>query len=182
MRNAIGYLVAGLAGAALGVATVRFYSSVQLRPAIATSQATPDENRHPELDYSRVIYRTTGPWPSHGNTLADRLATHGITEQTVERIRIRDFESLLDEGIDITPDDFNWDSYLATAEPYKYWTSSGYRYADLYLAGQLQPAATLCVNGTDATHVKGIPGLEESYMCHGLNSFILRKLGKKPRE
>ena len=57
---------------------------------------------------------------SHGNTLGDRLATHGMTEESVERIRIRDFESLPDEGIDLTPETSSaWGSHPdVQLEPY----------------------------------------------------------------
>ncbi len=66
-----------------------------------------------------------------------------------------------------------WNRMFETAEPYHYWVPSGNRTIEIYVRDKREVAATLHVNETDATR---LDGHDDSYMCHGLEDLVLRRL------
>jgi len=105
--------------------------------------------------------------PRHTLTLAAVLQERGISPEKITHFRFVGDESSLTSGslaVD-TNVSWMWDRLIATAEPYNYWVSSGYRRVEIHTRGQEQPAAVLFVNETDATHLEGDT---QRFMCHGL--------------
>lgn len=120
-----------------------------------------------------------GFWVSHApqrpKTLATALQARGVSSDAITHFRFVGDESSLTTGrvaVD-TNVSWIWDGMIATAEPYSYWLPSGYRRVEIFTRGQLQPAAVLYVNETDATHIEGD---SQRYMCHGLEDLALHSL------
>jgi hypothetical protein len=130
--------------------------------------------------YGRAEYhwpKDGWPWP-RGITLAKALRERGILPENITHLRFIGDECSYTAGKVALMTDTNdikwiWDRMIETAEPYVFWESSGYRRVEIYIHGSKQPAAMLCVNATDATHIAGD---YRRFMCHGLEELAMRLL------
>ena len=113
--------------------------------------------------------------PRRTLTLAAVLQKRGISPEMITHFRFVGDESSYTSGRVAVDTDvaWIWDRMIATAEPYGYWVSSGYRRVEIHTRGQQQPAAVLFVNETDATHLEGDT---RRFMCHGLEDLAVHLL------
>lgn len=124
-----------------------------------------------------VEYRSVGQFPTHGVTMAGALKALGITLEKIDHVKLVGDEGSMTAGFarEMKIDDGFWDRYFETAEPYKYWTSSGNRRLEIYLKGESKPKTTIHINETDRCGAEGDPR-KLTYMCHGLHRWFMANL------
>lgn len=128
-------------------------------------------------DTMTISYKSIGPYPTHGLTMAGALNSLGITLDKIDYIQLVGDESSMTTGLSrkMQIDEFFWDRYFETAEPYKFWYSSGARRLEIYLKGESQPKTTIFINESDSCSAKGDPN-ELTYMCYGLHRWFTENL------
>jgi hypothetical protein len=144
-------------------------------PAVAEEEA--------KKDVMTVEYRSVGQYPTHGVTMASALKALGITLDKIEYLKLVGDESSMTTGLSraVKIDEWFWDRYFETAEPYKYWVSSGNRRLEVYLKGESTPKTTIYINETDSCTADGDPR-DLRYMCHGLHRWFMSNLDSKPNK
>ena len=101
----------------------------------------------------------------------------GVSLDKIDYLKLVGDESSMTTGLSrkFEIDEWFWDRYFETAEPYKYWVSSGNRRLEIYLKGESKPKTTIYINETDSCTVDGDPR-ELRYMCHGLERWFMATL------
>lgn len=134
-------------------------------------------------DVMSVEYRSIGQFPTHGVTMAGALKAIGISLDKIDYLKLVGDESSMTTGLSnkMAIDEWFWDQYFETAEPYKYWTASGNRRLEIYLKGESKPKTTIYINETDGCTAKGDPR-ELRYMCHGLHRWFMANLDPKTKK
>ena len=115
--------------------------------------------------------------------MAGALTALGVELEKIDYLKLVGDESSMTTGMSrkFKIDDWFWDRYFETAEPYKYWRSSGNRRLEIYLKGETKPRTTIYINETDGCTAEGDPrGLR--YMCHGLHRWFTRTLSSENAE
>lgn len=115
--------------------------------------------------------------------MAGALKALGVTLDKIAYLKLVGDESSMTTGLTrkVKIDDLFWDRYFETAEPYKYWLSSGNRRLEVYLHGESKPRTTIFINETDSCSVAGDPR-ELRYMCRGLERWFMATLDPKPNK
>lgn len=141
------------------------------------SAAFAEDDDDQKKDVMKVEYHTISQYPTHGVTMAGALKALGISLEKIDYLKLVGDESSrtvgLERKIPITQD--FWLNYFETAEPYKYWISSGSRRLEIYLKGEPKPKTTIFINETDSCSAEGAPR-ELSYMCRGLHDWFMANL------
>ena len=134
-------------------------------------------------DTMTVEYWSVGQYPTHGVTMAGALKALGVSLDKIDYLKLVGDESSGTTGLTkkFEIDEWFWDQYFETAEPYKYWTSSGNRRLEIYLKGESKPKTTIYINETDGCTADGDPR-KLRYMCHGLHEWFLAYLDPKPKK
>ena len=134
-------------------------------------------------DVMTFEYNSITQLPTHGVTMAGALTALGVELEKIDYLKLVGDESSMTTGMSrkFKIDDWFWDRYFETAEPYKYWRSSGNRRLEIYLKGETKPRTTIYINETDGCTAEGDPrGLR--YMCHGLHRWFTRTLSSENAE
>jgi hypothetical protein len=136
-----------------------------------------DAENDAKKDTMIVEYRTVGEFPTHGVTMAGALNALGITFEKIDHLKLVGDESSGTIGLDreINIDEWFWDRYFETAEPYKYSVPSGNRRLEVYLKGEAKPKTTIYINETDRCGAEGDPR-KLTYMCHGLHRWFMANI------
>jgi hypothetical protein len=134
-------------------------------------------------DEMKIEYRSIGPFPTHGVTMAGALKALGVSLDKIDYLKLVGDESSMTTGLTrkMDIDDWFWDRYFETAEPYKYWRASCNRRLEIYLKGESKPKTTIYINETDGCTADGDPR-ELRYMCHGLHRWFMANLNPKPKK
>lgn len=142
---------------------------------LAANAAWSDEDE--KKDTMTVDYRSVGQFPTHGVTMAGALKALGVTFEKIDHVKLIGDESSMTTGLsrEIKIDEWFWERYFETAEPYKYWVSSGNRRLEVYLKGESKPKTTIYINETDSCGAEGDPR-KLTYMCHGLHRWFMANL------
>lgn len=137
----------------------------------------------PKKDSMTVEYQSVGPFPTHGVTMAGALKALGVSLNKIDYLKLVGDESSMTTGLSkkVKIDEWFWDRYFETAEPYKYWVSSGNRRLEIYLKGESKPKTTVFINETDGCTAEGDPR-ELRYMCHGLHRWFMANLDPEPKK
>ena len=109
--------------------------------------------------------------------MAGALKALGVSLDKIDYLKLVGDESSMTTGHSkkVQIDELFWDRYFETAEPYKYWVSSGNRRLEIYLKGELKPKTTIYINETDSCTADGDPR-DLRYMCRGLERWFIDTL------
>jgi hypothetical protein len=142
---------------------------------LAPHVASAEDQRN--KDVMTVEYRSVGPFPTHGVTMAGALKALGVSLDKIDYLKLVGDESTGTIGLTrkFQIDELFWDRYFETAEPYKFWVSSGNRRLEIYLKGESEPKTTIFINETDSCMAEGDPR-DLRYMCHGLHRWFTATL------
>ena len=134
-------------------------------------------------DVMTVEYRSVGQYPTHGVTMAGALKALGVSLDKIDYLKLVGDESSMTTGLSqkVEVDELFWDRYFETAEPYKYWLSSGNRRLEIYLKGESKPKTTIYINETDSCTADGDPR-DLRYMCRGLHSWFMATLDPESKK
>ena len=134
-------------------------------------------------DVMTVEYSSIGPYPTHGITMAGALKALGVSLEQIDYLKLVGDESSMTTGLSrkVEIDEWFWDRYFETAEPYKYWVASGNRRLEIYLKGEAKPKTTIYINETDGCTAEG-DKRELRYMCHGLHDWFMANLDPEPNK
>ncbi|HUU21522.1 MAG TPA: hypothetical protein VM389_03215, partial [Phycisphaerae bacterium] len=115
-------------------------------------------------------YPTTAPADGRRSALLTRLARLGVTPKTTRRMVFVGSEGGfgVDTRVEAVPDMRKgvWTA-IAVARPFNRIVFSGFRRVEFYTAADAaKPAAVLCVNQTDSTHLEG--RYQDRFRCAGL--------------
>ncbi len=115
--------------------------------------------------------------------MAGALKSLGITLNKIDYVKLVGDESSMTTGLSkkMKIDERFWDRYFETAEPYKYWVSSGNRRLEIYLKGEIKPKTVIYINETDGCTAVG-DARELRYMCHGLHRWFMANLNPKTKK
>jgi len=113
---------------------------------------------------------TTAPADGRRSALLTRLTRLGVTPKTARRMVFvgSDGDFRADTRVEAAPDMRKavWTA-IAVAQPFNRIVFSGFRRVEFYTAADAaKPAAVLCVNQTDSTHLEG--RYEDRFRCAGL--------------
>jgi hypothetical protein len=128
-------------------------------------------------DTMTAEYLSADSFPTHGVTMAGALKALGISYEKIDHLKLVGDESSGTIGLsrEIKIDDWFWDRYFETAEPYKYWVPSGNRRLEVHLKGETKPKTTIYINETDRCSADGDPR-KLTYMCHGLHRWFMANI------
>jgi hypothetical protein len=142
---------------------------------LASASLQADEES--KKDSMTVEYRSSGQYPTHGVTMAGALKALGVSLEKIDYIKLVGDEGSGTSGLTqvVKMDEWMWNRYFETAEPYKFWTSSGNRSLEIYLKGESSPKTTIYINETDGCTAAGDPR-KLRYMCHGLHEWFMANI------